>query len=269
MTHFENVKPLRRFFGYYGAKNRLAKHYPEPLYANIIEAFAGSASYALHYFNRNVTLVDVDPSVIGVWSYLIKVKPSEVMRLPTDISDVDGLPRRPPQGAKGLIGYWFNQSGYPSRVRSGFGFGIGRKGSSWEDGVRQRIADQVRYIRHWKVRLGSYADVPNRLATWFVDPPYQNVCGRSYRFHKVDFDHLGSWCRHRLGQVIVCEQAGADWLPFQPLKEITGVSGKVSTEVMWGSERKKAKRVSLCDTALCEINHRGRVQPFPLIHNGQ
>lgn len=141
-------------------------------------------------------------------------------------------------------GYWFNQSGYPTRVRTGFGLGVGRKGSSWENGVRQRIADQLKHIRHWKVKLGSYAELPNRLATWFVDPPYQNKCGRSYRFHKVDFDHLGLWCKSRLGQVIACEQEGADWLPFQPLRKITGISGKVTTEQVWVSKPIKAKRAS-------------------------
>ena len=54
-------------------------------------------------------------------------------------------------------------------------------------------------------------------ASWFVDPPYQNQ-GKHYHYgpENVDFAMLGNWCRTRLGQVIVCENEGADWLPFTP-----------------------------------------------------
>ncbi len=42
-------------FSYYGSKSKIVKHYPPPEYDTIIEPFAGSARYALMYYNKNVT----------------------------------------------------------------------------------------------------------------------------------------------------------------------------------------------------------------------
>lgn len=40
------------------------------------------------------------------------------------------------------------------------------------------------------------------------------------------------WCKDRRGQVIVCENAGATWLPFEPLATIKATRG-TSQEVSW------------------------------------
>lgn len=49
----------------------------------------------------------------------------------------------------------------------------------------------------------------------------------------MDFDALATWCRSRTGQVIVCEQQGATWLPFTPLADALNSQGKIKTEVIW------------------------------------
>ena len=80
-------------------------------------------------------------------------------------------------------------------------------------------------------------------AVWIVpakgpndDPPYQTA-GRAYRFHDLDYPALAEWCKSRTGQVIVCENAGAAWLPFEPFRTIKGLEGKrggkQSVEVIW------------------------------------
>jgi 16S rRNA G966 N2-methylase RsmD len=106
----------------------------------------------------------------------------------------------------------------------------------WSAAVVERIASQVPQIRHWKISQASYVDIPNQAATWFVDPPYQ-IAGRAYKFHDIDYAHLGDWCRSRSGQVMVCENAGSDWLPFRPFRTIKGLEGKrggkKSVEVIW------------------------------------
>lgn len=56
---------LRPFFTYGGGKWLLAKHYPKPRYKTLIESFAGSAGYAMHYSELQVRLYDIYP-VIGV-----------------------------------------------------------------------------------------------------------------------------------------------------------------------------------------------------------
>jgi hypothetical protein len=63
--------------------------------------------------------------------------------------------------------------------------------------------------------------------------------GRRYRFSDVDYDALAPWARRRQGQVIVCENEGATWLPFQPFRKTKANESrhghKVSAEAVWMS----------------------------------
>ena len=81
----------------------------------------------------------------------------------------------------------------------------------------------------------SYSDLPNEEAHWFVDPPYNNKAGASYEFNcdGIDYKHLAEWCLERNGSVDVCEQFGADWLPFEVLKLHKSYSGKKKIEVVY------------------------------------
>lgn len=112
-----------------------------------------------------------------------------------------------------------------------------RPNSFWGEAIRERIASQLQYIRHWKVFNESYWKASQGFATWFVDPPYSNPAGRLYKHNKIDYGALSCWCKSREGQVIVCEQEGADWLPFEPFylaKATEGDRGKkVSREAIW------------------------------------
>lgn len=110
---------------------------------------------------------------------------------------------------------------------------------AWGPGIRERLARQVCNIRHWSVVCGSYADLDvSRDATWFVDPPYVDA-GRHYRHGSsgVDYGHLADWCRSLPGQVMVCENRGASWLPFEDFATIAGTNGSGrsgrSHEVLW------------------------------------
>jgi 16S rRNA G966 N2-methylase RsmD len=89
-------------------------------------------------------------------------------------------------------------------------------GVGWIKEKRQRVAEQVEHIKHWKIhyvdRLGQ---IPNQEATWFIDPPYQDA-GKSYKHgsQNLDFSQLATWILMRRGQSIVCENDGADWFRF-------------------------------------------------------
>lgn len=111
-----------------------------------------------------------------------------------------------------------------------------RPGSFWGPRVRETIASQLGAIRHWQIREGSYQTlVVDGAATWFVDPPYR-VAGVHYRCGSsaIDYPALAAWCRSRAGQVIVCEAAGADWLPFEQLGAVkTTRTGVRSGEARW------------------------------------
>ncbi len=231
---------LRPFFGFYGGKWRDAlKHYPAPVYDTIIEPFAGSAGYAMRYPNRKVILCEIDPVIAGVWSYLVRVNPKEILSIP-DLrpgGSVDDL--KVCQEAKWLVGFWLNRGTASPRKRPSKWMREGiRPGSFWGPRVRGTIASQVDSIRHWKVYNRSYEDCPApRPSTWFVDPPYV-VAGRYYRFGSdaLDYDALANWCKSRPGQVIVCENSGASWLPFRTLADVkTTRADRRSKEVAWFS----------------------------------
>lgn len=239
---------LRPFFSYYGSKWRLARYYPPPRYATIVEPFAGSAGYSLLYPDRAVVLVDKDPVVAGLWNYLIRVPASEIMRIPALVRNVDEDLAGWPQEARWLVGFWMNRgSRTPCKTLGKWGRQVqsGRyTGLFWREKVRTRVASQVERIRHWRARCGTYRDAPDIEATWYVDPPYQAM-GKYYRMgaRDIDFADLGAWCRSRRGQVMVCENAGARWLPFRFFRRqwsgnrIRGIrrysSAAHGTEVVW------------------------------------
>lgn len=234
---------LHPFFSYFGSKYRLAKHYPKPLYGintkgisptAIVEPFAGAAGYSLLYPDREVILYDTYEPVIMLWNYLIHVSESEILRLPLDfhgqpfckeytVSDCNIA-----EEAKILIGFWLTESQtsysrYPlSKSRGG----------NWTDRKRSMIAKQLHHIRHWKAYLKSYEEIDNSRQTWFVDPPYSQA-GKRYRNNNIDYKHLADWCKERKGQIIVCEQSGANWLDFAPLITVNNASNKKYVEVVW------------------------------------
>lgn len=229
---------LRPFWRYYGAKWRLAPLYPSPRYRLLVEPFAGAAGYALRYPDRDVVLVDRNPRVVGVWDYLIRAPESEVARIP-DCRDVNDLPAWVPQEARWLIGWWLNNATVEPRKRQSAGRvrneSRGDKLEYWNRAVVERITSQQHAIRHWIALEGSYDELPNAPATWFVDPPYNNRAGSLYTFGSggIDYAHLGAWCREREGQVIVCENEGADWLPFAPFADAPAYRTQRSREVVW------------------------------------
>lgn len=227
---------LRPFFSFYGSKWQAAKRYPAPTHPVVCEPFAGSAGYALRYPDRRVVLCDTDPTIVGVWEYLIHVSVSEILRLPLGVTDTREL--KVCQEARWLIGMWLNRATTRPNFRPGAWARSGKYPTQfWGENIRERIARQVDSIRHWQIYEASYEIVPNARVTWFVDPPYSTRAGRAYRHHEVDYAHLAAWSREREGQVIVCEQEGASWLPFAPfgrVKSNNGGHGRgYSHEVVW------------------------------------
>lgn len=232
MAAVAGVDALRPFFPFYGSKWRDARRYTPPS-QYVIEPFAGSAGYSVWHEPKAVLLIDRDEAVVGVWQYLIHATPEEVLRLP-DLQpgqSTDDLVL--PQEARWLIGFWLNRgSAVPKKTQTAFSRRTERQQLVWGEKARTRIATQVGGIRHWKVQQGDYKDAPaDALATWFVDPPYVDK-GRYYRHHAMDYKELAEWCLWRSGRVIVCEQEGATWLPFQPLASIKSLHGR-SVEVVY------------------------------------
>lgn len=229
------VQQLRPFFPYYGSKWNIARHYPKPAHDLVIEPFAGSAGYATFYACPQVHLIDADPIITGVWSYLIGASVEDIMALPElpEVGDcVDDYAIC--QEAKWLIGFWLNRgSASPKKTRTAYSARTDKAQLVWGPRAKERIASQLRAIRDWKVTLGSYEDVPNVEATWYVDPPYTDK-GKYYRKTFGEFDQLGQWCKTRKGMVVVCEGDGATWLPFQRMGAFKTSLGKAAEAMFIG-----------------------------------
>lgn len=238
---------LKPFFTYFGGKYRSAPKYPEPHNEVIIEPFAGSAGYSLRYPERKIILNDLDPLIAETWRYLIGATEAEIMSLPLwdgSWQTTDELTHLS-QEERWLIGWWLHKGGTGGRKTPSTWMKSGTNHKSyWGPEIRERIAYQLPAIRHWEVTSQHFRDIPNQCATWFIDPPYQSA-GREYRIRDVDFAELGDWCKSRDGQVLVCENEGATWLPFEPFAEIKAAPGKCrsgfSREALWVSERKELK----------------------------
>lgn len=224
---------MKPFFSYFGSKYSFAgKLYHAPRYKTIVEPFAGSAAYAAQYYDRDVVLCDKNPVIVGVWDFLIKSTRADIMNIGmiSKGGTVDEL--KVSQEAKWLVGFWLHAAAAsPGKSTTGW--------SNWNPSTRARVASQVGKIKHWKVHQCSYENAPvEGPATWFIDPPYQED-GKHYKCSAkdIDFNRLGDWCRTRVGQSIVCENQGANWLPFERLRSTAsarqGEKKEKSHEVVW------------------------------------
>lgn len=229
----------RPLFKYFGSKWRTAKHYPEPKFDLIIEPFAGSACYSCQYPEREVVLVDKDPDVIELWNYLISADPAEILSLPVETlrtgEDLRELGLS--NGAVLLIARWQRVGGNSTETVSSWNNIT--SGGLWSESAKRAVAENVQKIRHWKALCCDYRELENRQATWFCDPPYQHVRGYKYDLRQINFGDLSEWCQSRNGQTIVCEQLGADWLPFENFRHVLGghnkkgVKRQKKQEVIW------------------------------------
>jgi hypothetical protein len=176
-----------------------------------------------------------------MWRYLIGVSPAEIRRIP-DVDHVEALPSWVPAGGRALVGFWMGIADYVPRKKLSANakkhLAKGWMTYGWGGAIKERIASQVESIRHWQVLEGDALNLePSFDATWFVDPPYNNRAGSHYVHSRVDYAALGAWCQRAAGQVIVCENEGATWLPFRPFGRFkNNINGAGSREVIWTNE---------------------------------
>ena len=219
-------------WSYYGAKTNIIHLYPPPKYGRIIEPFAGTARYSLLYWDRDILLVDKYEVIVKIWKWLQQCSKDDVLRLPRKVTTKQSIND-------------FTFDCEEARLLFSFLLGQGaerpRNHASPRVVQRQnfinfsliRISEQLHKIRHWDIRLGSYDELMNEEATWFIDPPYQ-YGGQSYvkSNRHIDFKYLAEWCRYRKGQVIVCENTKADWMDFKPMIAQMG-SRYTTIEAIW------------------------------------
>jgi len=219
-------------FSYYGSKSKIVDYYSPPKHDKIIEPFAGSARYSLKYWDRDITLVDKYPVIVDLWKWLQQCSTKDILDLPKLKRGDDIRKLNVSQSEKTLLGFFAQAAqGKPVNMVSSMG----------EQNMKtayRNIASQLHKIRHWKIKIGSYNEIKNEDATWFVDPPYQFGGQHQYKFgnKQIDFGELANWCISRSGQVIVCENTKADWLPFLPVVKIDGANHTGTTEAIWTNQ---------------------------------
>lgn len=217
-------------WSYYGSKSKIIHYYPPPKYGKIIEPFAGTARYALKYFDREVIINDKYDVVVRIWKWLQLCSKDDILRLPEPkLGEVIDRKDFDCEEAFLLMSFVI-KSGTATPAYTV----CKNRGSLGQiSGIKRRIASQLFKIRHWAVLQDDFRHLPNNEATWFIDPPYVNG-GQYYAFgsDSINYTELGEWCKSRIGQVIVCENTKADWLPFVPVVNIYGQYQK-TTEALW------------------------------------
>lgn len=214
-------------FPFYGAKRKIVKYYPKPIYDTIIEPFAGSAGYSQEYYDKNVILIEIDKKIYSTWKYLIECSPQDILNLPIlkkgeNLNNFNLLSIE----EKYLLGFFLNPGSSTPKKSPG-------KFCKWDENARLKLSENIKKIKHWKIYNNSYEEAPDIEATYYIDPPYE-IQGKWYMHNNksIDYQKLGEWCQTRKGQVVVCENVGATWLPFEHLVELKGQKHK-NTEVVW------------------------------------
>ena len=215
-------------FSYYGSKSKIVDYYPPPKFDKIIEPFAGSARYSLKYWQNEVKIVDKYKVVYDVWEYLKQATKADILGLPKMKSGDSVNDFNISQVEKDFIGFLICRGMESPR----------KNVSSFVGDITPaliEIANNVFKIKHWEIINGSYENLNNDEATWFIDPPYQ-FGGQHYveSTKNIDFLKLSEWCKNRNGQTIVCENTKADWLDFKPMRQMQGSIHK-TTEAIWSN----------------------------------
>jgi hypothetical protein len=221
-------------FSYYGSKSKIVDCYPKPKYGKIIEPFAGSARYSLKWFDRDVLLVDKYDVIVKIWKWLQVCSPQDILRLPTPKLR-ETIERNQFENEEAfLLMSFVIKSG---SATPGYTVCKNRGEERQIEQIKKDIAENLFKIRHWKIQNDDYRNISNDNATWFIDPPYQ-VGGKYYKHgsKELNFGELAEWCKTREGQVIVCENTKANWLPFKPMKEMYGTMYE-TTEAIWSNQR--------------------------------
>lgn len=233
---------------YYGGKSKIAHLYPAPIHELVIEPFAGSGAYSwLHRRNpitgkpRSVWLNDLDPKTYSIWDFLTSDGAIEIVErfVPDTVRAGQKVMDFIPAEFPGLVEICRAEANQGTQGAKGVHDQITSMGAKcWK--VKRKLREVIPEVKDWRITQWNYEDVNRCLtyndllnggdgyvmpeftdpmwATWFIDPPYNNPAGNRYRQAGLDYAKLAAYCQSRKGQVIVCENKGADWLPFQELK---------------------------------------------------
>jgi site-specific DNA-adenine methylase len=208
-------------WSYYGSKKSIIDYYPPPKFDRVIEPFVGAGPYALKYWEREVIIMDKYEVIYKIWKWLQNCEISDIDKLPHFMTPDDNLNNYTfdCEEAKMMMGFIIAKGVERPRCKPTERATVSRPNTI--NFTLNKIKGNLHKIRHWTILHGSYTELTNEEATWFIDPPYQ-FGGHAYVENKINFTELAEWCKTRKGQVIVCENTKADWLPFKPMIDNKG-----------------------------------------------
>ena len=219
-------------FSYYGSKSKIVGCYPYPKHDKIIEPFAGSARYSLKHFEKDILLVDKYEVIVKIWHYLQAASEQDIMKLPR-LKRGDNLEQfNLSEEEKLFVGMWAGAASTQPRNKVS---PQGARNYETTPHLYRNVARQLFKIKHWVIKLDDYRNIKNVEATWFIDPPYE-FGGRAYKENDIDYKSLAKWSRSRNGQIIVCENSKASWLPFKQMAVIQGSANSFTTEAIWSNQ---------------------------------
>ena len=220
-------------FSYYGSKSKIVDCYPKPKHGKIIEPFAGSARYSLKYFDKEVLLVDKYEVIVKIWKYLQQCSVADIKKLPR-LERGQKIPDELSEIEKLFMGFIVADGASSPQSKTTNFSSNPQKVSARLD----KIEKQLFKIKHWEIKLGSYDEIENQNATWFIDPPYE-YGGQYYKESNrtINYSALAEWCRTRNGQVMVCENTKAGWMEFKKMITTKGQKPEMTTEVIWSNQQ--------------------------------
>lgn len=185
------------------------------------------------YYDRQVTLVEKYEVVARIWKWLQQCSKNDILKLPHKLEVGSNIRNMKFDCIEQQWLYGFI-----------IGKGLERPRFKVPDRVAvcrpnhinyhlNNIADNLHKIKHWNIIHGSYDELQNVEATWFIDSPYQHG-GYIYIENKIDYPELAKWSESRNGQIIVCENTKADWMDFKPMIQMKGSTHK-TTEAIWSN----------------------------------
>jgi hypothetical protein len=199
-------------FYYFGRKGRAAKTYPAPEYPLVIEPFAGSMAYSLHWRPPFAIGIEAQDSTWELWHRLCDMSAEEIRDFACPEVGEESTDRWVLQAA---TSNWNDYSTYRTVTHY------------MVEHFHQQRRMTLRHHDYAKRSVlyshGDYRSAPDVEATWFIDPPYVGVRG-GCREKDIDYDELAEWTMARKGQLIVCEGYDGTWLPFKHHGEWRGAA---------------------------------------------
>lgn len=226
-------------FYFYGGKRRLAHFYPAPEHKVIVEPFAGSAAYSVTHLVGvtggptidKAILVEKDKRVYDTWVRLLEMEVDDLLNYPI------------PEAGERTSDFLLMTSACSNRIARTEEMTVTTRMPVVLERMFRQMAAVLPFVKgHVEVIHGDYTKAPDIEGTWFIDPPYhvgsraqQRGMGYAEGCNSASLDYaaLAEWCQNRKGQTTVCEQDGADWLPFEHLRHARNSIGVSAAEVVW------------------------------------